>query len=260
MERSLRNVLVNSTLAFVSAFIITTILHELGHFISYIVFGKSPALFHNYVQNLDQVLTIQAKVISALAGPFVSLIQGLGFALVVSKRRGNSPTDLFFLWLALLGFVNFFGYLVMTPLSITGDTGKVAHLLNIDYSIRIIIAIVGFGSLVWIIRKIGRNFSNFIPSQHDLQWRKSYLYRLMPLPILIGSVANTLLAFPVVALVNIIYPATSSYVIMVAFNVVLGSFNSQITKPQLEDTIIKGLVLLTAFSIFLNRLLALGAT
>ena len=246
MERSLRNVLINSTLAFVSAFIITTILHELGHFISYIVFGKSPTLFHNYVQSADQGLTIQAKVISALAGPFVSLIQGLAFALIVSKRRRDASTDLFFLWLALLGFVNFFGYLVMTPLSMTGDTGKVAHLLSIDYSVRIIIAIVGFGSLVSIIRKIGRNFSHFIPSQHDLKWRKQYLYRLMLFPIVIGSFVNTLLAFPVVALVNIIYPATSSYVIMVSFNVVLSSSNSQATKPGFEDAITATLVLLTA--------------
>ncbi len=96
MKKALRNILINSTLAFISAFIMTTIIHEFGHYLSYLVFGANPTLFHNYVQSADQSLNLSAKIISALAGPFISLLQGLAFGFMVTRRKGNTASDLFF--------------------------------------------------------------------------------------------------------------------------------------------------------------------
>ena len=258
MDKSYKNILINSTLAFIAAFIFTTFIHEFGHFISYSMFGANPTLFHNYVQTPDQILSLHVKVISALAGPIFSLLQGFVFVIIVYKNHKNSAAHLFYLWVALLGFVNFFGYLLMTPLSTAGDTGKVAGLLSIDYSVRIMIAIVGFALLIWIILKIGRNFSNFIPEQHNLKKKAKYVYHIMFFPIMIGGLVNTLLAFPVVAILSIIYPATSSYVIMSSFGSILKASNQQAISSEIEDKINKSLILLTIFAIIFNRLLTLG--
>ena len=57
MKKNVANVFINSTLAFVVAFFITTFVHEFGHFFAYSVFGANPVMFHNSVQtgalNLD---------------------------------------------------------------------------------------------------------------------------------------------------------------------------------------------------------------
>lgn len=254
----MNNILINSTLAFISAFLITTFVHELGHYLSYLLFGANPILFHNYVQTPDQALHLHVRIISSLAGPFISLIQALLFAVIVSKKKSNTVDHLFFLWLSLLGFVNFFGYLVMTPFSTTGDTGKVAELLSIDFSIRLVIALIGFVILLWIIFKVAKNFTNFIPVQNDMELRAKYVYRLMFFPIIVGSLVNALLAFPVVAVLSIVYPATSSYVIMSSFPVILKSSNHRTTKPDFEDQIMKSMVILLLCALVLNRFLTLG--
>ncbi len=258
MDKSFRNILINSTLVFISAFIITTINHEFGHYISYIIFGANPTLFHNFVQTPDQTLSLYVKVVSALAGPVISLFQGIVFGMIVSKGLKNTVNHLFFLWISLLGYVNFFGYLVMTPLSTVGDTGKVAELLNISYSIRILIAVVGFAILIWLILKIGKNFSNFIPAELDMKRKAKYVYTIMFFPIMIGSVVNMILAFPVVAFLSIIYPLTSSYVIMSSFGSILKNSDPQPTKPEFENRIMKSVVLLLLCAIILNRLLTIG--
>jgi len=258
METSFRNIFINSTLAFVSAFIFTTFIHEFGHYVSYWLFGADPTLFHNYVQTPDQPLTIPVRVISALAGPVVSLVQGIVFGLVVSRREKNTGSHLFFLWLSLLGFVSFFGYLVVTPLSTTGDTGMVAELLNIDYTIRVLIAVLGMIVLLWTILKTAKTFSRFIPVQHDLKMRAKYVYHLMFFPIIIGSVVNTLLAFPVVSFLSILYPAMSPYVIMSSFSVILKTSNSKMSSPECEKHIKQSLLFLALCAILLNRLLTFG--
>ena len=258
METSFRNILINSTLVFVSAFIITTFIHESGHYLSYWLFGADPVLFHNYVQIPDQFLTIPVRIISALAGPVFSLVQGIVFRWVVSRGEKNTGSHLFFLWLSLLGFVSFFGYLVVTPISTTGDTGIVADFLNIDDTIRVLIAVMGILVLIWIILNTAKNFSNFIPLQHDLKIRAKYVYYLMFFPIIIGSVVNTLLAFPVVSFLSVIYPAMSPYVIMSSFSVILKTSNTKVFSTEHENHIKKSLLFLFLCAIVLNRLLTYG--
>ncbi len=258
MNKPLNTIVINSTLAFVSAFVLTTVIHESGHFLSYIVFGAHPTLFQNYVQTPDQHLSTLARVVSALAGPVISLVQAVVFGLIVSKGRKNTAGHLLFLWLSLLGFVNFFGYLVMTPLFTAGDTGAVAAILNIDYAIRVLIALIGLALLLWVIRITARAFANFIPAGLDAQKRAQYVYRIMFFPIMIGSVVNTLLAFPVAALLSAIYPATSSYVIMSSFRAILHTSSSQVSRSECEVAISKSLVFLALSAIILNRLLTLG--
>ncbi len=253
-----KKVFVNSTLAFISAFIITTTIHELGHYLFYLLFGVNPTLYHNYVQTLSNSLTNGEHVISALAGPLSSLTQGLIFGIIVSRSSSNATRHLVFLWLSLLGFVNFFGYLVMTPLSSTGDTGKAAELLGVSSALRWWIAIVGFAILLWVIRKMAQYFSRFIPSELEREQKSKYIYHLMFFPIIAGSMVNTALAFPVVAFLSIIYPATSTYVIMSSFPVILKRPGSFRDSPEIEEKIVMGLGLMTLCGIILNRLLTLG--
>lgn len=258
MSKSLKFIFINSTLAFVSAFFFTTFIHEFGHFISYSLFGLKPVLYHNYVAVDDEKISQVINIISALAGPLSSLIQGIIFSLVITRRKNYGSASLFYLWFCLLGFINFFGYLMMTPFSSAGDTGKVADLLQLEYVYRILIAAIGLAILLVIIIRIGKYFNAFIPAEINAARKQQYIYYIMFFPIIFGSVINTLFAFPAPVLLSIIYPATSSYAIMTSFGTIFKS-PALLSKPALlESSISKLLIMLTGAGIIINRLLTLG--
>ena len=77
-------------------------------------------------------------------------------------------------------------------------------------------------------------------------------------PILIGSVINTLFAFPIPVVISVVYPATSSFVIMSSFGVILKSLISQPPKSEIEESVSKLLVSLFLLGIIVNRLLTMG--
>ncbi len=258
MEKSLKNIFVNSTLAFVSAFLLTTLIHELGHFISYYLFGAHPVLFHNLVQASDQQMSIRIKIISALAGPVFSLAQGTVFGIIEFRKQENKISDLLFLWLSLLGFVNFLGYLMLTPISKAGDTGKVADLLQIPYFFRFLIAVAGLVILIVVVKKTGELFAIFIPEKTELTERRKYVNRIMFFPVLAGSIVNVILSFPVTVVLSVIYPATSSFVIMSAYKMILRSPKTAAQKSVIEDRISPFLIILAIIVIIVNRLLTIG--
>ena len=255
----LRNILINSTLAYVAAFLLTTLLHESGHFASYALFGANPTLYHNYVSTAEgDLLALPVRVVSALAGPLTSLLQGAILAFVVFRRKGNSAADLLLLWLSLLGLVNFFGYLMMTPLSTVGDTGKVAELLQIGHLYRVAVAAGGLVVLILAVMKIGRRFGDFIPVSDEKE-RGRYVYHIMFFPIMIGCVFNMIFALPVVAWLSLVYAGTSSFVIMTSFGPILNAPVSHTSPSELEAGISKLIALVAVAAIAVNRLLILGA-
>jgi hypothetical protein len=258
MQSSFRTIFINSSLAFVSAFIITTIIHELGHFILYFIFGAQPVLHHNFVQTLNQNISSSALVISALAGPVISLIQGIILGAYLIRKPGNSDKYLLILWLCLLGFINFFGYLMLTPISKNGDTGKVAEMLGISPLIKIIIAVIGLLLLILIVIKMGKYFTNFIPANTDKTKKGKYINSMMMFPIMVGSVVNILLAFPIPVILSVIYPATSSYVILTSYGSILKVQNKLTNESEVDKKVSVFLVAVTISTILTNRLLTMG--
>lgn len=259
MENQFRNILINSTLAFTSAFFITTFLHESGHYIAYLFFGADPILYHNYVRVINSALDDFPRVFSVLAGPAVSLVQGFIFAWVLTRKpNGNSAQFLFFLWLSLLGYVNFFGYLIMTPLFATGDTGKAAEILKISMTYRAVLAAGGLILLVLIILKVGRMFIRFIPNANNTMIKTKYVYHVMFYPIIIGSIIKTVFSFPAVVFLSVVYPATSSFMIMISFGVIVNAATPHLDKPDVAGKINIPFVLMTIAVILLNRLLTSG--
>jgi hypothetical protein len=133
-----------------------------------------------------------------------------------------------------------------------------ARLQSFRQATQILIAVVGFAILIVLIVKTGKSFAHFISVEYDLEMRSKVIYRLMFFPIVIGSAVNTLLVFPVVAFLSILYPATSSYAIMSSFGAILKATDSQASRPEFEEKIMKSLVLSTPCTIALNRLLTFG--
>ena len=258
MPKSHRNIFVNSTLAFVSAFIITTIIHESGHYLASYLFGSQPKLYHNYVETSETQTRVLAIIIIALAGPFISFIQGVIASGMVHFRQKNTQQDLLLLWLGLLGFVNFFGYLMLTPFSTVGDTGKVAELLQIHYMLRFGISLFGLAALLLIVMATGKEFARFIPPVSELVEKRKHVNAVLLFPIIIGSIVNSILAFPVVAVLSVIYPATSPYVILSSYGKVLKGIILRSNDSFIYQKISPFLIGLVIVCVLINRLLTKG--
>jgi hypothetical protein len=207
---------INSTMAYVSAFLVTTVLHECGHAFVGHWLGSAPVLHHNHVEHFQRdLLPLPHQVWIALAGPLVSLVQGILVAFWMRDRQGGGPFRLFMLWTMLLGFGNFLGYLMTGPLFTAGDIGKVHQLLDVPLWIRIGVAIVGAAALTVVAYRATLPFLRFAPEQHHVQdatSRVAFNGRIIILPWVIGSLVMTLLYLPVVAVVSIIYPISSGMV------------------------------------------------
>lgn len=221
MKSASKYLFINSLLAFVAAFLLTTFIHESGHFISYLVFDAQPVLYHNYVATAGIELSVTARVISAMAGPVISLLQGIFFLALLSKRKQATASNLLFLWMCFLGLINFFGYLMLTPISQVGDTGKAAALLNIPVWGQILIAVSGLLIILIVIFKFAAWFGRFIPQPENVKERGKYVNALLLYPVMLGSLINAAFAFPVQVLLSIIYPLTSSYIILWGYGKVL---------------------------------------
>lgn len=211
-----RLLILNSAVCYLLAFLLTTVLHELGHAIVGSVLGSSPVLHHNYVAHLErEALPVIHQVWIGLAGPLVSFAQGLVLLPVVNRRRGGGLFNLLMLWCMLLGFGNFLGYLMTGPLFTTGDIGKVFVLLETPMALRIGIAVLGAAALAWLAYFSTRPFLRFATQPalvEDAASRTAFNFRIIIVPWLIGSAVVTLLYLPVVAIVSIIYPITSGMV------------------------------------------------
>jgi hypothetical protein len=249
---------VNSLFVFVACFWITTTIHELGHYLVYLFLQASPVLFHNHVESAAEGLSVYQRTAAALGGPLISFAQGL-ICFILIRIIPKSALRLTVLWLSIFGFINFFGYVMLTPLTTTGDTGFAAEIMGVPNAVRMAIGLLGIVLLIFIIRAVAKHFSDFIPARTEISNKKRAITSLIVLPIIFGSLFNAALSFPVVAALSVIYPATSSFVVMSAYGVILGETSGGAGDiDSITSKIHIPLFVLCMAMIILNRLLTMG--
>ncbi len=209
-------IILNSTVLYITAFLCTTVLHELAHAVAGLVNSSQPVIHHNYVEHLSKnQLSVFQQTSIALAGPVFSLLQGLLAGLIYLRSKRNNLLQLFLLWLSVLGFNNFLGYLMTGPFFNAGDIGKVYQVLEIPLYVQFIIAFLGMLTLLLIAYKLTVMFLQF---SYKKVWveseiaRKNFSFRIIILPWILGSVVITILYLPVIAVISIIYPVMSGMV------------------------------------------------
>jgi hypothetical protein len=212
----LRPIAINSTVLYTLAFLATTILHELGHAVTGMLLGSHPILHHNYVDHRTvEDLSSGQQIAIALAGPVISLVQGLGAGFIFLNSRRRSLAELFVLWWSVLGFTNFFGYLMTGPVFSAGDIGKAYAIAGTPLWIQILLAVVGAALLLVVAYRMTSPFLQFSSRAEWLEdgaARKRFSLHALILPWIVGSAIITLLYLPIVAVVSIIYPVMSGMV------------------------------------------------
>ena len=69
-------------------------MHELGHALTSKLLGGQPVLYNTHVENLNEHLLVGREVAIVLAGPLLSLVQGLGFLAWAWQQRGAGDAAL----------------------------------------------------------------------------------------------------------------------------------------------------------------------
>jgi len=203
-------------MCYVLAFICTTIFHELAHALAGLFSNSEPVMYHNYVEHLSTThLSISQKTGIALAGPLISLLQGVlagGWFLSIKKR---SLPQLFILWLSILGFNNFLGYVMTAPLFQEGDIGKTYLLLHTSLITQLLYAIFAAIGLLIVANRMSRPFLEFSYKESWIKPEKAaknFSFSMIMLPWIIGSVIITFLYLPMINIISIIYPIMSGMI------------------------------------------------
>jgi hypothetical protein len=207
---------INSITLYVTAFLATTMIHESFHALFGFLFDSHPVLHHNYVKHLSiETVTINQIIAIALAGPLVSLVQGIIAARIFFKMKNFDGLKLFTAWFSILGFNNFLGYVMTGPIFKIGDIGKVYNLINLPLYLQIIFALIAAVILLKITMMMSKPFLGFASKPEwlsDGHSRKKFLLHIIILPWIFGSIIITGLYLPVIAIISIIYPAMSGFV------------------------------------------------
>jgi len=218
--KSFRNIIVNSSMLFVCAAVLQMTLHELGHFVAAIlIHAKNVALHHNYVSAKTTDMPLARAVFYAGAGPIVSLLIGVCFHIVCSRQRKRNLLFLFNLYLAVFGYIAFFGYLMVAPFFTYGDTGFIFHALNFPVWLTASIAFMGGIALYFMMRKLIRFFVEIGTRDiiADKQFRRKFMSSIIQYPLYIGIIITVLLNLPTPTLLSLIYPICSPFSIMWAY-------------------------------------------
>jgi hypothetical protein len=198
MRPALRSLTLNAIGLYVAAYLLTIMLHEMGHATMSWALGGHPILYNTSVENTNKALSDTARVLIAAAGPVVSLLQGALLLLLAQRNRVGGSWGLFGLYLGVFGLVNFLGYVMIAPVVAGGDTGQIVALLHVPAGVPWLTAGL---ALVLLVRSIGGTaplFTRLLPAHWlaDAGARTQAMRGLIAWPWLVGSVVLVLLALP----------------------------------------------------------------
>lgn len=205
-----------AALHYTAAFLLTTLVHELGHALVSKQLGGQPMLYNAHVENLAQHLPATTEVAIALAGPLVSLVQGIGF-LGWAWRRGSGDAALWRLYLGLFGLINFMGYLLIGPLVPYGDIGQVEAIWQLPIWASVTVAVLAGIGLHWGVSRSAPLFLDFGPGSLARPLRGRLMQGLIAVPWLLGSLLITALSWPWPTPISLLYPIMSSMVLGAAW-------------------------------------------
>ncbi|MFN8283640.1 MAG: hypothetical protein U0U67_10525 [Chitinophagales bacterium] len=261
--KQFKYVIINSALLYVTTAVLEMILHECSHFLAAFYFdAKELSLHHNFVNYDDGNLSIHQKIWIASAGPMMSLFIGLLFHWIVVKSKKRNSLFLFNVFMSVNGYIGFLGYLMIAPLTTSGDTGFVFHALGFPFWVVILIAIIGLLMLYFIIKNLTKHFVEMASIEiiENKNQRRIFVQAIIQYPIYICVVFMMLLNLPVQIWVSLM-PAFSYFSLFYAYGDALNKNYSDLNYNKefdLLNNIQPAIIIVFVFVVILNRLLVNG--
>jgi hypothetical protein len=198
MTPAIRHLALSAICLYIAAYLLTIVLHEVGHAVMALALGDHPILYNTSVSNTNKLLSGTAHMLIAAAGPVLSLLQGTVLLLLLRRNKRVGPSTLFWLYMSVFGLINFFGYLLIMPLAKGADTGQIAALLHVPAAVQWVVAAGSLGCLVLLMGSTAPLFLRQLPTavQADPAAKTSGMRALLLWPWLVGSVVLVLLTLP----------------------------------------------------------------
>ncbi|MCX6256736.1 MAG: hypothetical protein NTW49_02375 [Bacteroidia bacterium] len=264
MKKNYNYLIINSTILFVIASIAEMTLHECGHYLAGIlVHVKENILYHNYVSNNTDELSISKIIFIKAAGPAVSLFIGVFFHIICFFQRKKNLLFLFNLYMSAFGYIGVFGYLIIAPVFPYGDTGYICNALHFSTWLTVTIAVVGVILLFFMMRDLVKYFVDLATEEiaTTKELRFPFIRSLIMYPLFFGIIITTLLNIPIPTFASLIAPVCSPFAIMWTYGYAL---NAKYPKRILNQDIINinsfnyRLLIFLAIIVIVNRLLVGG--
>ena len=208
--------IVNLTAVFVTAFALSTLVHEAVHGLVAKAVGEHPVLFHSYVSYPDAAPPPLHRVYIAGSGPMISLLLGVVFLLLLRNHTAVNFITFFYLWMAVIGAFVFLGYMMLGPFVDYGDTGQVYSALEVPKYVSVPIAVLAFIAMAAFFRKLTPVLGSMmqgIKSFNQFDRRKTlWLYFIVPL--LAGTLINVLLSLPAPTAMSLAFPVLMPFIML----------------------------------------------
>jgi hypothetical protein len=205
-----------STMMFVLAFCVTTMLHEFAHGFVSLALGGRAVVYTTYVRHGP--LAPRQRALTSAAGPLTSLLQGV-VAVLALPESGPATVRLFVLWLALHGFVNFFGYLITAPFEPTADVGKILGIVGGGRRTAFGILAIGLAANIAIGVLSARSLLELAPGQDSLSpgvARSLHMLLIAVAPWIVGAFVVTFVRRPAPHRASMRYPFFSGFFTLAA--------------------------------------------
>jgi hypothetical protein len=259
-----KNIILNTTMLFVIATLWQQTLHEMGHFIAAILLhSKDISIHHNYVRHDTSAIPLSAQLIIASAGPLFSLLLGILFQFICTRFTKRNLLFLFFLFMSLFGYINFGGYLLISPFFTGGDTGFVFQSLGFPVWFIFSIAAGGAVFLFLIVKMLSRYFVEMAIEEiiNDKEQRKIFISFLVKYPLYFGIILTTFLNLPVVTVLSLLYPVFSPFTLFWGYGFLLNTqyATTHANKDMNLLTRISPILIISfILTIICNRLFVIG--
>ena len=239
-------------------------LHELGHFVVGKFFHSSDAtLYHNYVKHDLSSLSGMERIFVAAAGPLFSLIIGILFQTICASYSKRNLFFLFCLFMSAFGYINFGGYLLISPIFTGGDTGYIFRQLGFPIWMTISFAIGGAFFLFYTIKMLSKFFVEMATEQiiNDKSERRVFINSIVKYPLYLGVIISTIMNLPVIVFLSLLYPMFSPFTLFWSFGYLLDSpYPTANANKEMYKLNTLSPILIIAFilTIICNRLFVIG--
>lgn len=257
-------VFLNSTILFIIANILETLLHEFGHYFTALAVGiPNVTIYHNYTLFDNSSVSELNRLLVSSAGPLVSLLIGIIFQWACKGRTKKDLVFMFQNYLSIFGYISFFGYLMVAPFISEGDTSLAFQILDFPLWLVISISVISMMFLYVIMFRLTRNFVLLSPYEAlEINYaRGRFMAILILYPLIVGVVATTMLNLPVAAALILVSPIVKPLIILFTYPQALKKNYRGVISNRDFDSInqFNYYPLIALFAVvILNRLLVLG--
>jgi hypothetical protein len=200
-----------STLLFISAAFLTTVIHEGGHAFFVKHFSMHTQWYYDHVDYNYQVATKEQAIWICLGGSIFSTIMLLTFfPIALRLKSSNRFVQLFVCWLAFWAIVQVIGYWIIGATPTRNDIAGVYELTGTPWWIRITAAILA----IFLFRIFMSKLKNPIVNSMNLKFSADPAKQAKTIilyPSIIATGVLVLLSFPAEAIISIIYPLCTPF-------------------------------------------------